>query len=107
MPRAAGVASPAAPAYRQVMSAYRPQASDTNEAVDRLVFDGFRAMAPEQRLRLCSQASLAVERLSIDGLRLRFPAATEEELRRRAGALRLGAELTRRAFGIQAEDWLD
>jgi hypothetical protein len=89
------------------MSAYRPQASDTSEAVDRLVFDGFRAMTPEQRLRLASQAAAALERLSIAGLRLRFPEAEEEELRRRAGARRLGAELTRRAYGPQAEAWLD
>lgn len=89
------------------MSAYRAQASDTTEAVDRLVFDGFRAMTPEQRLRLASQAAIALEQLSIAGLRIRFPQAGEEELRHRAGARRLGAELTRRAFGPQAEAWLD
>lgn len=88
------------------MSAYRPQAEDTTEAVDRLVFDGFRRMSVSERLELAAAASRSLERLAIAGLRVRFPEATDEELRRRAGAIRLGPELTRRAFGEAAEAWL-
>lgn len=93
-------------AYRARVSAYRPQASDTTVAVDEFVFEGFRRMTPAERLELASAASRAVEQLAIAGLRLRHPDATDEELRRRAGALRLGPELTRRAFGDAAEAWL-
>jgi hypothetical protein len=89
------------------MGGYRPQASDTTRAVDEFVFDGLRRMSPAERLQLAAAASMAVERLSIAGLRERFPDATDEELRWRAGAIRLGAELTRRAFGTQAAAWLD
>ena len=89
------------------MVGYVPQASDTSEAIDRLVFDGLRAMSPAERLRLAAKASLAVERLSIAGLRTRFPDADEEELRRRAGVLRLGPALTRQAFGPAADAWIE
>jgi hypothetical protein len=86
---------------------YRPQARDTNAAVDRLVFDGFRRMTPAQRLELAAAAFRSVEQLSIAGLRLRHPDLDDEQLRRRAGARRLGRELTLRAFGQEAEAWLD
>ena len=89
------------------VSSYVPQSSDTSEAVDRAVFAGIRAMTPLQRLQIATRASRALHRLSVAGLRLRYPDATEEELSRRAGALRLGAELTRKAFGPEAESWLE
>lgn len=89
------------------MSSYVPQSSDTPEAVDRAVFDGIREMTPLQRLQLASRASRALHRLSVAGLRMRYPDASEEELSRRAGALRLGPELTRFAFGPAAEAWLE
>ena len=82
-------------------------ASDTAESIDRLVFDGFREMSPSARLRSASQSFRAIEKLSIAGLRHQYPDASEEELRRRAGARRLGRELTLRAFGPEAEAWLD
>jgi len=88
------------------MSDDPPQASDTPEAIDRLLFNGFRALTPGERLAMAGRASVALERLSIAGLRLRHPQAGEDELRRRAGPLRLGRGLTIRTFGPEAEDWL-
>lgn len=88
------------------MSGYRPQATDTSEAVDRLVFEGFARMTPTERLALCARACRDLRHLTIAGLRLRFPTASEEELARRAGALALGRELTLRVFGPDAEAWL-
>ena len=85
---------------------YVPQATDISEAADRELFDGLRQMTPLQRLQVAARASRALHRLSVAGLRLRYPDAGEEELVRRAGALRLGADLTRRAFGAEAEAWL-
>jgi hypothetical protein len=89
------------------VSGYVPQASDVSEAVDRAVFDALRELQPLQRLQIAMRASRALHRLSVAGLRLRFPAASDEELERRAGALRLGPELTRMAFGPAAEAWLE
>jgi|KBSSwiStaDraftv2_1062776.scaffolds.fasta_scaffold1064664_2 hypothetical protein len=86
---------------------YQSQSADVPEAVDRAVFDGIRAMTPLQRLRIAVRASQALHRLSVAGLRLRYPEASDEELFRRAGALRLGPELTRLAFGAEAEAWLN
>lgn len=86
---------------------YTPQSPDIPESVDRAMFDGFRAMTPLERLRIATNASRALHRLSVAGLRLRYPAASDEELARRAGALRLGRELTRMAFGPEAEAWLE
>lgn len=89
------------------MPSYRPQSRDTSEAIDREVFDGLRAMTPLQRLQIAVRASRALHRLSVAGLRQRYPDASEEELGRRAGALRLGRELTLMAFGAEAEAWLE
>ena len=88
------------------MSRYQPQSEDTSEAIDRLVFDGLRAMSPTERLRLGRDLCAAAEQMWIAGLRLRFPRADATELERRAGALRLGREWTLRAFGAEAEAWL-
>ena len=52
------------------------------------------------------RATQALHRVSVGGLRLRFPEADDEELERRAGALRVGADLMRRVFGDAAEAWL-
>lgn len=90
----------------RTVAEYRPQAEDVSEAVDRAVFDGFRQMTPQQRLQIAMQACRSLQRLAIAGLRLRFPQADDEELFRRAGALRLGPELTRWAFGPAAEAWI-
>jgi hypothetical protein len=76
-------------------SQYVPQASDVSEAVDRAVFDGLRQLTPLQRLQIAVAASRALHRISVAGLS------------RRAGALRLGAEPTRMAFGPAAEAWLE
>ena len=84
---------------------YVPQASDMTEAVDRALFDGLRALTPLQRLQIASRASRALHRLSVAGLRLPFPAASEDELHRRAGALRLGREATCMLFGPEADAW--
>jgi len=71
------------------------------------MFDGFRKMTPLERLQLASRASRALHRLSVAGLRLRYPDADEEELFRRAGVLRLGREFALRVYGAKAKAWLD
>lgn len=89
------------------MDSYTPQSSDTSEAVDRAVFDRIREMTPLQRLQAASRASRALHRLSVAGLRLRYPDADEEELFRRAGVLRLGRDYALEVYGSRAEAWLD
>jgi len=87
------------------VSGYLPQADDVAEAVDRALFERLRQLTPLQRLQMAVRASQAVHRLSVAGLRLRFPAASDQELHLRAGALRVGSDWMRRAFGEAAEAW--
>ncbi|MCA8968451.1 MAG: hypothetical protein KDC95_01655 [Planctomycetes bacterium] len=89
------------------MSPYEPQATDTDEAVDRFVMDGFARMTPRERLELAMDAYRDVVRLSIAGIARRHPHASMAELERRAGALRLGRELTLAVYGQEAEAWFD
>ena len=63
-------------------------------------------MTPAERLRTAMRARAAMLRMNLAGLRIRYPGASEDELRRRAGALRLGRELTIWAFGPEAANWL-
>lgn len=90
----------------RTVSDYVPQSDDVAEAVDRALFDRLRLLTPVERLQMAVRATQAMHRLSVAGLRLRFPDAGEAELHRRAGALRVGPELMRRVFGEAAEAWL-
>ncbi len=89
------------------MTGYRSQSDDVSEAVDRQWFELLRDVSPVERLRMAVRACQALEKVQIAGIRLRHPEASEEELRRRAGALRLGRELTLWAYGPEAEAWFD
>ena len=89
------------------MQEYRPQSSDCSVTIDRVVFERIRAMSPGERLRAVSEACIAADRLQIAGLRLQYPSAGEEELRRRAAARRVGREFLVRFLGAEAEAWLD
>ncbi len=71
------------------------------------MFEKIRAMTPEERIAISTEAFYAAIELQIAGLRMQYPEADEEELRRRAGARRLGREFTLRMCGKQAEAWLD
>ncbi|MGE3172760.1 MAG: hypothetical protein AB7O97_09040 [Planctomycetota bacterium] len=88
------------------MNGYRPQSDDTHPDLDRMTFDRLAAMTPEQRLQVCAELCRAAERVSVAGLRLRYPQADEHELQMRAAALRLGRETMVRFFGARANTWL-
>lgn len=81
------------------MSASSPLSRDTSRAAERFLLDRLRALSPAQKVALVRRACRATETWKRAGLRLQFPDASEEELRRRAGALRLGPELARAVLG--------
>lgn len=92
--------------YRgDIVSGYLPQADDVAEPIDRALFERLRQLTPLQRLRMTVRATQAVHRLSVAGLRLRFPEASEQELQLRAAALRVGSEWMARVFGATAQAW--
>lgn len=73
---------------------------DTDSEVSDLVAECWRGLSPAQRLQLVTELTDAAEQLSLAGIRLRHPDATEEEVRLRAIAVRLGRELM-----VAAYDW--
>lgn len=85
--------------------ALRPRVLDTPLAIEQEQFERLRRLQPEERLRLAGRLSASLERLVIAELRQRFPDASEEELRRRAGVRRLGRELALRMYGEQP--WIE
>jgi hypothetical protein len=89
------------------VSGYVPQASDVSEAVDRAVCDALRELTPSQRLQIAMRASRALHRLSVAGLRLRFPAASDANSNVVPARCVSVPSWTRMAFGPAAETWSD
>lgn len=58
----------------------------------------FRAMSPEQRVAMAAAMSETAFRLAEDGVRMRHPGYTDEEVRHTALRLRLGDQLFAAAF---------
>ena len=81
------------------MSHYVTQSADTSEPVERLWFDRLRALQPWQRLQMVARLRRQTQELALAGLRLRYPQATEHELRLRLAATRFDRETMIRAFG--------
>ncbi len=58
----------------------------------------WRRMSPMEKLRTVTEISRAVQELSLAGIRLRHPGATEEECLLRLAILKLGRELACRVY---------
>lgn len=58
----------------------------------------FRAMTPEQRIAMAVDMSEAAFRMAEDGIRLRHPDYSDEEVRLTGIRLRIGDDLFRAAF---------
>jgi hypothetical protein len=58
----------------------------------------FRAMSPEQRVAMAVEMSETAFRLGEEGIRMRHPGYTDEQVRHAAIRLRLGDELFAAAF---------
>jgi hypothetical protein len=56
-------------------------------------------MTPQQKAEIFTGLTLAVQELAMAGLRQQFPDASEDELRLRLAARRLGNDLVRRIWG--------
>lgn len=77
-----------------------PSLGDTHPHVRRVLVERMRELSIAERAEHIGSSFLAGEELVRAGLRLRYPDASDAEVRVRAGALRIGDELARRAF-----DW--
>ena len=76
---------------------------DTRPEVEKVQMELLRAMSPAQKFQLLNDLILTGRRLSLAGLRSRFPEASPEELRRRLSTLILGPELAYKVYGPEPE----
>lgn len=78
--------------------------SDTDPAAGRLVVELLREAPVWKRVALASTLTEATRALALADLRARFPAATEEELRRRLALRLLSHDEIRAAYGWDPEE---
>ena len=76
--------------------------ADTSPEVWEKQLELYRRMTPAEKAEGVRALTLAVNRVALAGLRQRYPAASESELRLRLAAVRLGADLVARAYGRPA-----
>ncbi len=85
------------------MSPARPLSPDTSAEVAALLVERWRSMTPTDKFRAVDAANRSVEALAAAGVRQRHPGASDEEVRRRVVALRIGRELSIAAYGWDPE----
>jgi len=73
-------------------------ASDTSLAAERAQVELWRRMSPIEKLHAVTETTRAVLQLSLAGIRLRHPEASNEECMLRLAILKLGRSLACQAF---------
>jgi hypothetical protein len=73
-------------------------ASDTSLAAERAQVELWRRMSPIEKLHAVTETTRAVLQLSLAGIRLRHPEASEEECMLRLAILKLGRRLACQVF---------
>ena len=77
--------------------------TDTHPDVERVQIQILRAMPSWKKFELINEMIVTSRKLVQAGLRDRFPAAGEEELRRRLATVLLGPELAEQVYGPEPE----
>ena len=72
---------------------------DTDSGAHAVQLEIYRRMTPEQRLELVCQSVRDGRALTLAGLRLRHPGASEAEIDRRLKGLWLGEKLAEKVYG--------
>ena len=67
--------------------------ADTTAEAERILIERWRRMTPLEKARSVTEVSRAVQELSLAGLRMRHPGASEREGLLRLAALKLGRDL--------------
>ena len=76
-----------------------PLFPDTSADAEEVLLAIYRSMPPWRKLQLVEDANRTASILAMAGLRIRHPGESEDRLRRRLFALRLGEDLATRVFG--------
>ncbi len=72
---------------------------DTPPETERVLFAMLREMPPWRKLEMVAQLNQAGRELALAGLKMRYPNATPDELRRRLADILLGNDLATRVYG--------
>ncbi len=78
------------------MSTFSP---DTSPEAEQVLLDLLRQAPPWRKLEMVAELNAAVRQLMLEGLRERYPGASEAELKRRLADLLLGPELAATVYG--------
>jgi hypothetical protein len=82
----------------------KPLFSDTPLEVEAILLDRYRAMSSFEKFKITFEMMEFVRTLTLQGLRNRFPNASEKELLIRLTTLLHGAELAKEAWGLALTD---
>lgn len=77
--------------------------SDTHPAMEAAMIKGYRQMSSAQRLKMAFEMSETIRILAQAGILKRHPGISDEELRKRLGAILLGRELSIKFNGWDPE----
>jgi hypothetical protein len=77
--------------------------SDTHPEAERVHIEILRAMPSWRKFQLVNDLIITGRKLTLAGLRERFPGAAEQELRRRLATLLLGPELAAKVYGPEPD----
>jgi len=72
--------------------------SDTHPKIESLQLDLWRRASPTKKMQMLADLNRSARLLAIHGLRLRFPEASESELRYKLACMVLGEELARNVY---------
>jgi len=81
------------------VAAVTMQSNDTTPDSEKVLVELLRNTPLWRRMQLADQMSAAAREMSMAGVRLRYPHASEKELRRRFADLHLGPELAQQVYG--------
>ena len=78
--------------------------SDTSPDAERFLIEGYRRMSPTEKLQRVASLNRALVTLAAARIRADYGDISEEEMRLRLGALRLGRETMMKVFGWDPEE---
>lgn len=76
-----------------------PLSLDTNPEAEKVLLALMRQTPPWRKMELLDEVNAMAREFALAGLRKRYPAASEVELRRRLADLLLGPELALKVYG--------
>ena len=76
-----------------------PYYSDTDPKIEALQVQLLRTVPPWRKMEMLAGLNASARSLALAGLRLRYPEASEDEIRRYLAELLLGDELSQKVLG--------